>query len=43
VKAAGGVRTQADALKLQALGCTRLGASSAEAIIGIDKEKGEGY
>ncbi len=43
IKAAGGVRTQADALKLVELGCTRLGVSSAEAILGLGNASGEGY
>jgi deoxyribose-phosphate aldolase len=43
VKAAGGIRTQADALKMQELGCTRLGVSSAESIIGPGNGSAEGY
>ncbi len=43
IKAAGGVRTQADALKLIELGCTRLGVSSAESIIGTSTQNNEGY
>src|SRR5262249_25543502 len=37
IKAAGGVRTQAEALRMQELGCTRLGTSAPEPIIGLSK------
>jgi deoxyribose-phosphate aldolase len=37
VKAAGGVRTYADALKMRDLGCTRIGASATEAMIAEEK------
>jgi deoxyribose-phosphate aldolase len=43
VKAAGGVRTQAEALRMQELGCTRLGTSAPEPIIGSGKNTGAGY
>ncbi len=43
VKAAGGVRTQAEALRMQELGCTRLGTSAPEPIIGLSKSTGAGY
>jgi deoxyribose-phosphate aldolase len=43
VKAAGGVRTQAEALRMQELGCTRLGTSAPEPIIGGGKSSGAGY
>ncbi|HZZ29490.1 MAG TPA: deoxyribose-phosphate aldolase [Pirellulales bacterium] len=43
IKAAGGVRTQAEALKMQELGCTRLGTSAPEPIIGGGKSTGAGY
>ena len=43
IKAAGGVRTQADALKLIELGCTRLGVSSAESILDTSTQNNEGY
>jgi deoxyribose-phosphate aldolase len=43
LKAAGGVRTQADALKMVELGCTRLGVSSAESILGTEKPNTDGY
>ncbi len=43
VKAAGGVRTQAEALKMQELGCTRIGTSAPEALLGMGKSTGAGY
>ena len=43
IKAAGGVRTQADALRMQQLGCTRIGASDPEPIITGAKSVGAGY
>jgi deoxyribose-phosphate aldolase len=43
IKAAGGVRTQAEGLKMQELGCTRLGTSAPEPIIGLTKSTGAGY
>jgi deoxyribose-phosphate aldolase len=43
VKAAGGVRTEAEGLRMQELGCTRLGTSSPEPIIGTGKGSGAGY
>jgi deoxyribose-phosphate aldolase len=43
IKAAGGVRTQAEALKMQELGCTRIGTSAPEPIIGGGKSSGAGY
>jgi deoxyribose-phosphate aldolase len=43
IKAAGGVRTQAEGLKMQELGCTRLGTSAPEPIIGLSKSTGAGY
>lgn len=43
VKAAGGVRTQAEALKMQKLGCTRIGTSAPEPLLGIGKNTGAGY
>src|SRR5262245_5831771 len=43
IKAAGGVRTQAEGLRMQELGCTRLGTSSPEPIIGLTKSTGAGY
>ena len=43
IKAAGGVRTQAEGLRMQELGCTRLGTSAPEPIIGLRKSTGAGY
>lgn len=43
VKAAGGVRTEAEGLRMQELGCTRLGTSAPEPIIGVGKGSGAGY
>src|SRR5262249_49905151 len=43
VKAAGGVRTEAEGMRMQELGCTRLGTSSPEPIIGVGKGSGAGY
>jgi len=43
IKAAGGVRTQAEGLRMQELGCTRLGTSDPEPIIGGGKSSGAGY
>lgn len=43
IKAAGGIHTQADALKLIELGCTRLGVSNAEAILAADKTNHDEY
>jgi deoxyribose-phosphate aldolase len=43
IKAAGGVRTQAEALRMQELGCTRIGVSAAEPIIFGGKSTGTGY
>jgi deoxyribose-phosphate aldolase len=43
VKAAGGVRTEAEGLRMQELGCTRLGTSAPEPIIGVGKSSGAGY
>jgi deoxyribose-phosphate aldolase len=43
IKAAGGVRTQADALKMQQLGCTRIGVSNPELIIAGGTSTGSGY
>jgi deoxyribose-phosphate aldolase len=37
IKAAGCVRTYADAVKMRELGCTRIGASATEAIIAEEK------
>lgn len=42
VKAAGGVRTLKDALKVRALGVTRIGATATEAIVLAVKENGSG-
>jgi deoxyribose-phosphate aldolase len=36
IKAAGGVRTYADAVKMRELGCTRIGASATEAIVNAE-------
>ena len=43
IKAAGGVRTEAEGLRMQELGCTRLGTSAPEPIIGLGKSTGAGY
>lgn len=43
IKAAGGVRTQAEAQRMVDLGCTRLGTSAPEPIIGLAKSTGAGY
>ncbi len=39
VKAAGCVRTYADAVKMRELGCTRIGASATEAIIAEERQR----
>jgi deoxyribose-phosphate aldolase len=38
IKAAGGVRTYADAAKMRKLGCTRIGATATEAIVAGERE-----
>lgn len=43
IKAAGGVRTRAEAQRMVDLGCTRLGTSAPEPIIGLAKSTGAGY
>jgi deoxyribose-phosphate aldolase len=43
IKAAGGVRTEAEGERMKELGCTRLGTSAPEPIIGITKSTGQGY
>jgi len=37
IKAAGGVRTYADAVKMRELGCARIGASATEAIVAAER------
>lgn len=43
IKAAGGVRTEAEALRMQQLGCTRIGTSAPEPILGAGKGSTAGY
>jgi len=43
IKAAGGVRTEAEGLRMQELGCTRIGTSAPEPIIGLTKSTEAGY
>ncbi len=43
VKAAGGVRTRIEGLRMRELGCTRLGTSAPEPIIGVGESNVAGY